>query len=627
MKSAASTSERRAVLLGAAALVLAGVLAYANSFRGPFVFDDVLAIAENPTIRDLASPAIFRPPSGQGLTVEGRPLLNASFALNYAWSGLDVGSYHGTNLAIHLAAGLALLGLVRRTLTLATSPAELRSQALAVALVVAAGWTLHPVQTESVTYVVQRAESLMGALVWFSLYAFVRGAAPGGSRGWMGASVVAAWLGVTAKEVAAIIPILALLYDRAFLAGGFAAAWRQRQRVHLALFGCWLPLAALIVASGSRGGTVGFGSNVSWWDYALTQAEAIPRYLALALWPVPLIFDYGTVWVKSVGDVLPGLVLVATLVVGFFVTLFRWPAWAVLGALLLGPLAPTSLIPGNRQTMAEHRMYLPLAAVMITVVCGATYLLRRNGDARRAGLGSRETGFSRWAGRISGWSLAAVFVLSLGMLTRARNVVYASELSLQRDTVAKRPENGHARYNLGKCLAEAGAPAAAVEEYRAAIRLMPGFALAHYNLGNALEELGRPAEAEKAFRSALQLAPAHVRSHYNLGNLLARSGRRAEAKTHFAEAVRLAPDFLDAQMNLGSVLLDLGQLDEARKQFEWLIRSSPGASSATAHLNLGHVHRLQGRAADARAEFERALRLAPGFGPAEEALRRLGSGR
>jgi hypothetical protein len=96
--------------------VVAGVAAYHNSLGGPFIFDDPSSIISNPTIRSLWPPWAPLLPPHAAVTVQGRPVLNFSLALNYAVSGTNVGSYHALNVAIHLFAGLALFGIVRRTL-------------------------------------------------------------------------------------------------------------------------------------------------------------------------------------------------------------------------------------------------------------------------------------------------------------------------------------------------------------------------------------------------------------------------------------------------------------------------------------------------------------------------------
>ena len=148
---------RHSVLLcGLIGLVV--FMAYANSLRVPFLFDDQLSIIENPTIRQLSLDA-FSPPGGSGATVEGRPILNVSLALNYALSGTDVWSYHLTNLTIHVLAALTFFGLVRRTLRRIVTSMSLADHATEIALAATLFWALHPLQTESVTYIVQRTAS------------------------------------------------------------------------------------------------------------------------------------------------------------------------------------------------------------------------------------------------------------------------------------------------------------------------------------------------------------------------------------------------------------------------------------------------------------------------------------
>ncbi|MCX6952485.1 MAG: hypothetical protein NTV51_10010 [Verrucomicrobia bacterium] len=156
--------------LAAACLVAVVVLAYANTLRAPFLFDDAGAVLDNPTIRRLGSLSIFRPPT-DGSTTTGRPVVNVSFALNYALGGEDVLGYHAVNLAIHALAALTLFGLLRRTPPFATGAGAPWPAFFAALL-----WALHPLQTESVTCIAQRTESLCGLFYLLTLYGFVRAA-------------------------------------------------------------------------------------------------------------------------------------------------------------------------------------------------------------------------------------------------------------------------------------------------------------------------------------------------------------------------------------------------------------------------------------------------------------------
>jgi len=170
-------------------IVAAGIVAYFNSFRGPFILDDTISIVDNPHIRHLWPVWEALSPSPQSL-VGGRPVVNFSLAINYALGGLTVWWYHALNLAIHLLAGLTLYGIVRRTLLRRECwPSSLRQRAGGamecwarfgasadwIALTVALIWELHPLQTECVDYIVQRTESLMGLSLLLTVYCTLRG--------------------------------------------------------------------------------------------------------------------------------------------------------------------------------------------------------------------------------------------------------------------------------------------------------------------------------------------------------------------------------------------------------------------------------------------------------------------
>ena len=160
------------VLAVATVLILAAVGAYWNSFNVPFLLDDQWATSQNSSIQRLGRIGeVLLPPGG---IIAGRPLLNLTFALNYAWGGTSVRGYHVVNLLIHICAGLALLGIVRRTLLLPGLRHGYGEAALPLAAFAALIWTLHPLQTEAVTYISQRAESLMGLFYLLTLYCFIR---------------------------------------------------------------------------------------------------------------------------------------------------------------------------------------------------------------------------------------------------------------------------------------------------------------------------------------------------------------------------------------------------------------------------------------------------------------------
>jgi tetratricopeptide (TPR) repeat protein len=364
-------------------------------------------------------------------------------------------------------------------------------------------------------------------------------------------------------------------------------AWHRREKFYLGLAATWLPLAYLVAsAGGNRGGTTGTGSGVTLGAYALTQFPAVVDYLWLSVWPHPLVFDYGVEWVKDALDAVPATLVVIALVAGTLVALRRWPVIGFAGAWFFSILAPTSLVPGARQTMAEHRMYLALAAVVSLLVLG----------------------LYSWAGRrsLAVWLAAAV---GLGWLTVERNRDYRTELAIWSDTVAKRPGNPWAQCNLGMALYEDGRAAAALPYFEKSIKIDPAEAGAQNDLGLALAKLGRLPEAVTAYETALRIRPNFAEAHNNLGLALSDLNRPAEALPHLERAVRLKPQLDAAHFNLGIALLHLGRPDEAVIRFREAIQINP--RYAAAHTNLGNALFQLGRPTEAIGEFETATRLDP----------------
>ena len=609
--------------LAAVLIVLAGLAAYANSFSGPFVLDDLWAIRDNPAIHRWWT-AIQPPHAHATIVGQGygpRPVANLTFALNYAAGGIHVGGYHFVNLAIHLLAGLVFFGIVRRTLLLAPLRERFGAASTPLACLAALVWVVHPLQTEAVTYILQRAESLMGLFYLLTLYGFIRSLAAEDDGKWLVLSAIACLLGMGSKEVMASAPVLVWVYDRTFVSGSFRAALRRRPRYYGGLALTWLLLAFLMIDSLRQGGENGFGHGISWHAYALTQCEAVVHYLRLALWPRPLVFDYGTAVVAHPLAVLPQALFLLALVAATGWALARKSPLGFLGCWFFAILAPSSsFFPIVGQTMAEHRMYLPLAAIVVLAV----------------------TAGYAWIGARLGWFFLAVAVVFAGM-TGARNADYRSALTLWNDTAVKRPDNPRALSARDDALLQAGEteasvtqaaetlrrnPASAIAhvalanallraerideamaQAQEAIRLSPDLGPAHTGLGHALLDKDRAAEAVEEFKLALRTDPHDVTALNDLGNALVRLGEVAESVAIYQQALDTDPANPITHGNLGAAFLRLGRNAEAVEQFQAALRLDP--KSAPAHHNMGLALGRMGRAPEAMAEFQAALRLDP----------------
>lgn len=565
----------------------AGLLAFANSFPGTLVLDDFSSVLENPSIRALWPPAWLSPPAEAG--VAGRPFANLTYALNFALSADRPWSYHAGNFLLHLLSALTLFGLVRRTFASPALASSWSERATSIAALAAILWTTHPLTTAVVNYVSQRTEALMALAYLATLYAFARGAASGRRRWFVGA-VLASALGMLSKEVMVTAPVVVLLYDRTFFAGSFAAACRLRGGWHLGLAATWALLALALATSPVADRGVGFGLGVGTREYMLTQSFAVAHYLQLAIWPRPLVFDYGWTFVTDPRAVLVPLFVCALLIGGTFVALRKRPVLGFAGAWFLIILAPTSsVVPIIQQPIAESRAYLPLAGVIVLAVAGLGWFTRRQ---------------PRWLPLAGG-----ILALLLGAGTWVRNQAYASELTLWADTIAKRPDNARAHGNFAAAALRAGQVPEAIAAAREALRLQGNYPDAHVNLGQALQSQGETREALLHYRAALAAMPAHPVANYNLGVALAQAGDRAAAVAHFETALRHRPVFAAAHNNLGVVLLQLGRIDDAIAHSRAALAIAPGF--ADAHYNLGNALATAGRAEEAIAAYAAALRADP----------------
>jgi protein O-mannosyl-transferase len=569
-------------------LIAAVVLVYWNSFNTPFLFDDTGAVINNPTIRHLGSLAVFNPPA-DGSTTTGRPLVNFSFALNYAMSAQQVWSYHALNLLIHILAALALMGALQSALAGPVLGVRYGPVSPLLAFSVALLWALHPLLTESVVCVAQRTESLCGLFYLLTFYCFGQALKPGikAPRAWLIFSFFSCLAGMGSKEVMVTAPVLVFLADRTFFAGSFASAWRERKGFYCSLAATWLLTAWLVWRSGGERGTAaGFGLGISWWNYLLQQNEALILYLKLSFWPHPLVLDYGTEIAHSIRDVWWQGIIVVVLLLTTGWALYRKPAVGFVGAWFFAILAPSSsVMPLVTQTMAEHRMYLPLAMI----VCGTVL-----------------AGY-HWLGPKANWAFAAVLLLFGGM-TMVRNRDYRDTVAIWRDTVEKYPHNPRAHNNLAWALQTKGQPGDANIHFARAIELQPDYISARYNWGVALLDQGRADDAITQFESAVKLFPNHADAQLNLGNALMQVQRDASAIEHYEIALQLKPA-ADAHFNLGVALINVDRPAEAAEHLHAALQLNPGLPEA--HYQLGRTAEALGHSIEAEKNYDHALQLAP----------------
>lgn len=593
-----------------AALAAITAAAYGTSFGGVFVFDDVQWIVENEAIRQAWPP--WRAAGGSL-----RPVLFWTLALNYALSGLETWSYHAVNLLIHAGAALTLFGLMRRVSSVWL--------AWSAALV----WAVHPLQTQAVTYIIQRGESLAGLLLLLVLYCAHRGAEADRARNWWyGAAAAAFYLGLGTKEVMIVaLPVL-WVYDRLFAAGSFAAALRLRRGLYAALAGPLIlgGLLSLVARPGLIPALVrGDAVDVTRWEYLLSQPGVLLHYLRLTVWPFPQYLDYGwTPPASWVGIALP-LLVVSGLLAATALAVRRGERLGFAGAWFFLILAPTSSLVPLKDLLVEHRMYLPSAAAVVLAVLGAGEALRRLDlpEARRRA--------------VAGLALAAV-TLSLGAATWQRNLDYHSELGIWGSAAADRGDSAKRFYNLGLRflledrgllepatfavsvdtsgldeagrrgveLLQAGDMPGASAAFERVLRADPANATALTGAGIARYLSGDPSGARQWLTRVAQLRPQDGAAHTNLSCALLAAGDTAAAWSHASRAAVLAPGSAEARHNAGTMGVLTGQWEAGRVNLQEALRLRP--HFAAARNNLGAVLAAMGDLPAALAEYESAVR-------------------
>ena len=596
-------------------IAAATVLVYSNTFDAPFHFDDFPNIVENARLRNLVD---MWPPSG------GRYLGYLSFSLNYQLAGLRVFGFHATNLLIHLCNGALVFWLTSLTLrtpsvqAMEASPLIRRYLPLTAALLFA----LHPVQTQAVTFIVQRFTSLATLFYLLSVALFVRARLqpPRGPSPRVAsvclycAAIAAAAAAMSTKEIAFTLPLVVGAYELLFFGS------RRRLVLLAPLAGtALLILLGLILGDRSLGEALDDVTHapgeapIPRPAYIVTQLRVVLTYVRLLVFPAWQNLDYDFSLSRSLAE--PSVVfalLVLLAIAGASVALLvrHRKTNRAEGVLIFWGVTwffvtlsiESSVIP-IRDVIFEHRMYLPLAGAAVAL--GAALLW---GLARLRPLMSPV-----------GMTLAlAATAGPLGAATYVRNAVWTDPVTLWSDVAAKSPGKTRARYNLGRAYVEKGRYEDAIGEFREAIRIDPRFGEAHHNLGSALAERGQLEESVREYQAALGLWSSssaegldrHVaETRRSLGLVLERQGQLEAAIREYREAIRLDHSSAQARHDLGVALAALGTLDEAIGELAEAIRLQPHFPKA--HENLCSVYGMKNRLDDALRECSDALRQDP----------------
>lgn len=569
------------------------LLVYRPSLFGPFYFDDGAAIEKNHSIRSILGS--WRPP--MHTAVAGRPVVNVSFALSYAWSGMDPRGYRVANVAIHSLCALLLWWIVRRTLRLPGTREKFGTSAEALAAAVALLWAVHPLLADAVAYVTQRTELLVSLFYLLTLACAIKfwdaTSAPAAALSrmfWIILATLACAAGMASKEVMLSAPLAVLLYDRAFVSCGFRAAWSRSRGLYIPLACTWILLIAL-AAPGGRSQSAGLDLGISSWTYLLTQSGVVSEYLKLCFWPAPLSIAHRVPWVHSLNPVMPQALLVLALMGACLWALIHRPQAAFPAACFFLILAPTSsFLPIISEIMAERRMYLPLACVISALVPAAWLGLRR----------------IEWRGiPFLASAMIMLAAIVLGAQTRAQATQYGDGLLIWDHAIRVDPLNETAHNNRGLELYLRKDYDAALASFERAVASEPRSAMGHFNIGAVHMARGRLREASDSFAQAARIAPRAPDARQQLARTLLLQGRIPEAAEAYVGALQLQPDWIDGLNELAWIRAT-SPIDSLRNGPQ-AVKLATRACELGARKDAAHLDTL-GAALAETGDFSQAIR-------------------
>jgi hypothetical protein len=531
---------------------------YWPAIHGPFLFDDTHLMYMLPNAADIPLTNWLR---------QMRPLLMFTFWLNFQQSGAqDTFSYHAVNVLLHFFNSLFTFFAVRKVLSWAAVQEPL---APILAFFAAGLFLLHPLQTESVTYVASRSETLS---VFFVLAALVVFLYRSGSV--LSIPRILALLALFAaaglsKEHTAILPVLFLLTDY-YWKFEFSPSVIWRNWKLYVLFAAGAVVTLMNISRILRANpTAGFQmQDLTWYEYFFTQCRVIWDYVRLFLVPAGQNLDPDIDISRSVTahGALIGLVALLAVSVLAWIYRRRFPIGSYGWFVFILLLAPTSSFVPIRDPMVERRLYLPFIGLLLITV----EFLRRWKASRNTLIG-----------------VLSVILLIEGTLTYQRNVLWGSSIDIWKDTVAKSPRKVRPRFQLALAYFQAASCADSVDEFQKTAALEPptwdlllDWGLAYACAGNSQQAIAKFQEA------AAEHPSAHTYSQ--LGMEYGKIGKYPEALDALATAQRLEPDF------------------------------------AMTYYYLGNIHTIQGDRAQAVADYRHVLALDPNSQPARDALARMG---
>ncbi|PYK12874.1 MAG: hypothetical protein DME65_03160 [Verrucomicrobia bacterium] len=576
-------SFRRRAFIFALVLTAVTIFAYRPAWSGGFLWDDDVYITNNELLT--APDGLRRIWFSLDSPSQYFPLVYTTFRVEHTIWGLDPTGYHWVNLLLHITNAL-LVWLVLARL-------KIPGAWLAGAI-----FALHPVQVESVAWITERKNVLMGFFFLLSLLAWIAFVDERTKRIWLfyGLALILYLLALSSKTTACTLP-----------AALFLILWLQNKPISRKRIFHIVPFFVLGIAMGvlamwweryHQGTSRAVFTFLSPMERVLVASRAIWFYLSKLTWPSNLTFIYPR-WDIAPTHLLNYAWLAAGVIVCVAIYLLRpyvGRSVEVAAGFFVATLSPVlgfvMLYTFRYTFVADHYQYLACIGPIALASAGLVRL----------------RDFSKNSGALIFGAALCLLALLAG-LTWRQAAMYSNVETLWRTTLSRNPGCWMAHNNLGMVLFEKGQLDDAIAHYRTTLQMEPNFWDADYNLGTALLGKGQVDEAIFYCDKAARMQPNDPDAQVALANALVQKRQIDDAISHYEKAVAIRPDYFLARYGLGHALLEKGKLDAAIEHSRAAVLIQP--NNADCQTILAIALDEKGQSAEAIKHYEKALEISP----------------
>lgn len=553
-KSNASNSFEHLLII-----IIFTTIVYLPSLHGDFVYDDAETIVKNPYIKNINYiPSYFDPRNANMWSFHVdqrmyyRPIPLVTFALNYSVSGLNAFSYHLVNLIVHIFTTMTIFFAIRLTMVSFQEP-FLEKRQNSIPFIASLLFALHPMQTESVAYVVSRSVIICAFFLIGSLIAFILAFNKKDNN--IQFLNILSWLlfvlSLCSKEIGIVFPLLIFTYAWVHAKQDSSLnGWKSGLYDSIPYFAilAFYLLIRTIFIGGSE--LISLLHNLE--RYFATAVKAVFIYLRLLIIPLGQNVDHDLPLVDSIFEPLSMLAVISLLIIGWLIyayvlkrSLFLsfWILWYFFS------LAPNLVLPTN-EAISEHTVYFPSIGFSVT----AAYFVVKLWSRYRKLLGNNQ--------ELIKIGVASVLLLQLSFLTLHRNLVWQNSITLWRDSVKKSPNKYRPHVNLGHAYQSIGKIDAAIKDYKKALFIHPKNHVALNLLGMVFADKGNLKKAESFFRQSIAVKKQNPDAYNNLGFILIKQKRFSASIPFLKTALKVNPDSSTTLSNIGIAMVNSGQNEE-----------------------------------------------------------------